>query len=152
MYRAILAWRDAALSACRTAGCLAAQVYVAKRDGAKNIFKQYLDSQGGELRVSIRALHSKAEQMHPAHAAAVQGAAAALLPAGGGVPKGTSAQLPRLQGLVQQARRELLLPDEQAAEQDAAAPGAGGAAAVYFDLSQVSPQLAAAAAEGLALL
>jgi len=27
------------------------QVYVAKRDGAKNIFKQYLDSQGGELRV-----------------------------------------------------------------------------------------------------
>lgn len=27
------------------------QLYVAKRDGAKNIFKQYLDSQGGQLRV-----------------------------------------------------------------------------------------------------
>lgn len=75
-----------------------------------------------------------------------------LLPAGGGAAKGASTQLPRLQGLVQQARWELLLPAEQSAEEDGAAPGGGGRAAVYFDLSQVSPQLAAAAAEGLALL
>lgn len=47
------------------------QVYVAKRDGAKNIFKQYLDSQGGELRVralvgcSLRAVKAATEGVRP---------------------------------------------------------------------------------------
>ena len=35
----------------RVFGLTDAQLYVAKRDNAKGIFKQYLDSQGGQLQV-----------------------------------------------------------------------------------------------------
>jgi hypothetical protein len=35
--------------------CTAVQLYVAKRDNAKGIFKQYLDSQGGQLQVGCLA-------------------------------------------------------------------------------------------------
>jgi len=64
------------------------------------------------------------------------------------VPTGGSTQQPQLSILVQQALRELLPPVEVAVDEMAA----GAAEAVYFDLSQASPQLAASAAEGLALL
>ena len=42
-----------ALTAAGTGPPQLPQVYVAKRDGAKNIFKQYLDSQGGKPRVRL---------------------------------------------------------------------------------------------------
>ena len=64
-----------------------------------------------------------------------------------GVPTGCSTQQPQLKALVQQALRELPLA-EVAVDETAS----GAAAAVYFDLSQASPQLVASAAEGLALL
>lgn len=49
--------RSAPCSACAPFPTLCAaprlllQVYVAKRDGAKTLFKQYLDAQGGQLQV-----------------------------------------------------------------------------------------------------
>lgn len=83
----------------------------------------------------------------------------ALLPgaSGGGHQEqrmaGCSTHLPHLRLLVQQAQRELLLPPGQAGPgMAAAAGGAAGEALLFFDLSQVSPALAAAALEGLALL
>ncbi|PRW60946.1 Wee1 kinase [Chlorella sorokiniana] len=73
-----------------------------------------------------------------------------LLPLAEGVPAGSSTQLPQLRALVRQAQQELLPPAAPAA--DEAAQRAGVAAALYFDLSQVSPQQIPSAAEGMALL
>ncbi len=41
------------------------QLYVAKRDNAKNIFKQYLDANGGELKVWRKLSYRAAGQANP---------------------------------------------------------------------------------------
>lgn len=73
-----------------------------------------------------------------------------LLPLAGGLPTGSSSQQANIAALVQQAQHELLPPAGLAVNEAAQADGA--AAAVYYDLSQASPQLISAALEGLTLL
>lgn len=78
----------------------------------------------------------------------------ALLPeaAAAAPPQLDSAQLARLRGLAQQARRELAPAAGQAAEAAAEAEAGATFGGDFFDLSLASPALVEAAARGLALL
>lgn len=66
--------------------------------------------------------------------------------------QGDSGQLAQLQVLVRQARRDLLPPPAGQREAAPAAEAVGSYGDAYFDLSQSTPALVAAAARGLSLL